>query len=342
MQKIGGAVLLSLRNIFHGFLNKFNSVFKAKSPVLSPHHSRFILLLLLSLALNLAPFTSTAIAATANLAWDANSEPELAGYRVYYGTASKDYATAVDVGNTTAYTVANIEEGTTYYFAVTAYDIHDNETGFSNEAAFSTNQPPTAEAGADQSVNESVVVKLSAFGSSDPDDGIESYSWQQVGGTEVSLSNPTASETIFVSPDVGQKGEALTFQLTVSDRAGRLDTDTCSVYVVDTADPEVLADFDRFTRRAGRPGGVVSMVGGSPYSITVVKVRPAELGSRVRASAPCSAAVLPTAAKPVPNHCRTRAGLSGPAACHRASGSRAALRSHERLVPPRPGRSARS
>ena len=227
--------MLSPQNIFHESLNKFSSVFKAKSAVLNPRHSRFILLLLLSLVLNLVPFSPAAMAATANLAWDANTEPELAGFRVYYGTASGDYATTVDVGNTTAYTAANLEEGTTYYFAVTAYDINRNETGFSNEASFSANQPPTAEAGADQSVNEGVVVKLSAFGSADPDDGIAGYSWQQIGGTEVSLSTPTASETIFVSPDVVQRVEELTFQLTVRDQAGRQAIDTCSVYVLDAA-----------------------------------------------------------------------------------------------------------
>ena len=61
-------------------------------------------------------------AAQVTLAWDPNTEPDLAGYKLYYGTASGDYAEVIDVGNTTMYTVTNLTAGDTYYFAVTAHD----------------------------------------------------------------------------------------------------------------------------------------------------------------------------------------------------------------------------
>ena len=66
------------------------------------------------------------------LQWDANSETDLAGYRVYYGTSSRSYGSPIDVGNTTTYTVSNLAAGT-YYFAVTAYNTSNAESGYSNE-----------------------------------------------------------------------------------------------------------------------------------------------------------------------------------------------------------------
>ena len=74
-----------------------------------------------------------AIAAKVGLAWDANIEPELAGYKIYFGTASGNYSHSVDVGNVTEYTLTGLEEGVTYYLAATAYDKDGNESDFSKE-----------------------------------------------------------------------------------------------------------------------------------------------------------------------------------------------------------------
>jgi fibronectin type 3 domain-containing protein len=41
----------------------------------------------------------------------------------------------VDVGNVTAYAVTNLGVGTTYYFAVTAYNTSGVESSFSNEVS---------------------------------------------------------------------------------------------------------------------------------------------------------------------------------------------------------------
>ena len=78
------------------------------------------------------------------LAWDPNTENDLAGYNVYYGTASRVYDSVIEVGNITSYTVTDLEPETQYYFAITAYDTSGNESDFSVEvSAVPNNVDPT-------------------------------------------------------------------------------------------------------------------------------------------------------------------------------------------------------
>lgn len=70
-----------------------------------------------------------------DLAWDANQEADLAGYKVYYGTSSREYINFIDVGNVTTYRLDDLLEDMTYYIAVTAYDISGNESDFSEEVS---------------------------------------------------------------------------------------------------------------------------------------------------------------------------------------------------------------
>jgi hypothetical protein len=75
---------------------------------------------------------SGAEAATVTLGWDANSETDLAGYRVRYGTASGAYSTTIDVGNQTTATIS-VPDGFVYYFVVQAYNTTGQTSGDSNE-----------------------------------------------------------------------------------------------------------------------------------------------------------------------------------------------------------------
>jgi hypothetical protein len=79
------------------------------------------------------------------------------------------------------------------------------------------NIPPTANASFDQTVDGGDTVLLDGSLSSDPDDGIVSFLWEQTGGPTVSLSDPSAVQPDFVAPDVSFQDVALTFQLTVED-----------------------------------------------------------------------------------------------------------------------------
>jgi hypothetical protein len=103
------------------------------------------------------------------------------------------------------------------------------------------NQPPTADAGTDQTVDEGDTVTLDGSNSSDPDpgDSIASYLWTQAAGTLVTLSDATAVQPTFISPQVGPDGESFTFHLTVVDNGGLQATDTCIVNVTWENNPPI-------------------------------------------------------------------------------------------------------
>jgi hypothetical protein len=99
----------------------------------------FITFFLLPLLFLLAAFNASA--ANLTVAWDPNSESDLAGYNFFYGTTSGNYTFSKDVGNTTSYIVTNLVVGETYYFAVKAYDTSNNESDYSKELVYTLPVP---------------------------------------------------------------------------------------------------------------------------------------------------------------------------------------------------------
>ncbi len=109
----------------------------------------FLFLLLgLSLLFCMGPGSTQSMAAQVTLAWDANTDPAVAGYKLYYGNASRTYGTPVDVGNVTQYALTGVEDEKSTYFAVTAYDTNRNESAFSTELECFTIVPAPAVNGA--------------------------------------------------------------------------------------------------------------------------------------------------------------------------------------------------
>jgi hypothetical protein len=84
----------------------------------------------ITLLLSAAP----AFAGDVTLAWDPNTESDLAGYKVYFGTAPGTYGTPITLGTQTTYTVTGLPPGT-WYFAVTAYNTSGLESAYSNEVS---------------------------------------------------------------------------------------------------------------------------------------------------------------------------------------------------------------
>ena len=83
------------------------------------------------------------------MAWDANTEPDLAGYKIHIGRSSGNYSDPIDVKdqppvncptpydpfniNCCEITLTDLTPGQTYYFAGTAYDKDGNESAYSIE-----------------------------------------------------------------------------------------------------------------------------------------------------------------------------------------------------------------
>ncbi len=85
---------------------------------------------------NLVSVTTGGPLASVTLAWDPNNEPEVTGYRLYYGTESGTYTSVIDVGNLVDRELSDLAYGTTYYFAVTAYSADGLESPLSNEVSY--------------------------------------------------------------------------------------------------------------------------------------------------------------------------------------------------------------
>ena len=114
------------------------------------------------------------------------------------------------------------------------------------------NQPPTANAGSDQSVSVGHTVALDGSASSDGDGSISSYTWSQTAGTAVTLSGATTATPAFTAPATAA---TLTFQLTVTDNLGATATDTVNIVVNDVLTARAGSD------QTARPGDTVTLDG---------------------------------------------------------------------------------
>ncbi len=112
-------------------------------------------------------------------------------------------------------------------FAVTLFGC-SSENGNPNAPP---NQAPTANAGPDQSVASGASVQLDGSASSDPEGGPLTYQWSQTSGLDVVLSDSSAIDPVFDSPQGWSTVEALAFSLMVSDGAGASSIDAVSVNV---------------------------------------------------------------------------------------------------------------
>ena len=117
---------------------RISSLFRYNSSQLAFFHQSFLKTLILSALaffLSLFIFSQDIFAAQIRVAWDPNTEPDLAGYKVYYGAASGTYGAPIDAGKVTTYTLAGLTLGQAYFISVTAYNTSNIESGHSNEVS---------------------------------------------------------------------------------------------------------------------------------------------------------------------------------------------------------------
>lgn len=97
------------------------------------------------------------------------------------------------------------------------------------------NTSPSADAGADRTVQEAETVILIGSGS-DPDGQIVSFAWEQLSGPAVTLSEPNTAQPRFVTPAFSAN-TTFRFRLTVTDNCGASATDEVEVTVEPSIPP---------------------------------------------------------------------------------------------------------
>jgi LmbE family N-acetylglucosaminyl deacetylase len=135
------------------------------------------------------------------------------------------------------------------YLAVAAHDsqggvnryigrwIHKDEF-FWTEQVIGRNRPPVPNAGLDQAVGEGVVVTLDGGASWDRNDDPLVYTWRQITGPRVTLSNPHAVRPTFETPTALAENTVLGFELVVSDATLSSVPDGVKVSVRGSAPPK--------------------------------------------------------------------------------------------------------
>ena len=159
------------------------------------------------------------------LGWDPSSDPNVAGYNIYYGTESHQYANEISVGTGTSVVISGLMEGMTYYFAATTYDIFDQESSFSDEAPYTV---PTAPVDLPITNNcvagQKVILKVSTDETSPL-----KYVWKFN-----SNSIPSSKGGILTLNDIATN-QAGAYSVTVSDSAGMITNLTIYLAVYPTA-----------------------------------------------------------------------------------------------------------
>lgn len=138
------------------------------------------------------------------------------------------------------------------------------------------NQAPIANAGADQSIDDSTEVNLNGSLSTDPDGSIAKYQWNQVSGANVTLVNPTKANASFLAPAV-ETETVVEFELSVEDAEGKSAKDRVVVLVRPSAAPRVELYFP--TKNAIYTANTLSVFGGATAKDATISAVTVDLGT---------------------------------------------------------------
>jgi chitodextrinase len=209
-------------------------------------------------------------AATVNLSWnppttntDSTPLTDLAGYKVYYGTTSGYYTQSIDINNaaTTTYQVNNLTDGTTYYFAITAYNTSLRESDYSNEQCFNSTgncngdtQAPTVPTGLSAQAISSSQINLSWTASTD-NIGVTGYRIYRCTGSSCTPSNQIATSATNSYSNTGLSAStAYTYAVSAYDAAGNVSSPSASA----TATTSSSGDTQAPTVPTGLSGQAIS------------------------------------------------------------------------------------
>ncbi|MFV8783218.1 glycosyl hydrolase family 18 protein [Microbulbifer sp. SA54] len=175
------------------------------------------------------------VAAGASVSLNGSTSSDLDGDALTYSWAQTAGTSVTLQGDNSAvatFSAPGVAADEVLTFALTVSDgalSSTDEVSITVQAA-QANQAPNADAGADQMVITPAVVSLNGSASNDPEGSDLTYSWAQVSGTPVTLSDATVVSPSFSAAVVSVE-EELVFELTVND--GDLsDTDLVSIFLL--------------------------------------------------------------------------------------------------------------
>jgi hypothetical protein len=172
-----------------------------------PLKTSIILIIVYAIFMGVLPF---AWAAQIGLAWDANGESDLAGYKVYYGTASQSYGTPINVGNVTSYTLTGLTQGQTYYVSVTAYDTSNYESNHSSEVSGAATDPAQSVAITIATSPTSLSITVDGTSYTAP----QTFNWTAGSSHSIGVTSPQGTSTtrrVFSSwSDAGAQSHSIT------------------------------------------------------------------------------------------------------------------------------------
>ncbi|MFO1512654.1 MAG: Ig-like domain-containing protein [Verrucomicrobiota bacterium] len=219
---------------------------------------------------------SSFAAGSVTLAWDASPDASAVGYRIYYGPASGAYTNSATVGNVTTAVLTNLVNGSTYYFAATAYNSVGEESPFSNETSYSvpgasTNQIPTLDPISSLTINEDAgaqTVNLSGITSGSVNEAqtltvtATSSNPSLIPNPSVTYTSPNTTGSLAFTPTANGNGSA-TISVTVNDGQAANNTITRTFVVTVTAvnDTPTLAALNDVTINEDSTVQTVSLSG---------------------------------------------------------------------------------
>ncbi|HEV8693954.1 MAG TPA: HYR domain-containing protein, partial [Lysobacter sp.] len=160
-----------------------------------------------------------------------------------------------------SFTAPNIATTTTLSFSLT---VSDGALSSSNDTLVNvlwSNDPPIAVLSCPLEVNEGEELTLDGSDSVDNDNGIASYTWEQLVGLPVITGIETwnAGTATFHAPQLGFVQSGLVpFQLTVTDGSGAQSSAECSVFIHDITPPLISGATDIEAEATSAAGAAVS------------------------------------------------------------------------------------
>jgi hypothetical protein len=137
--------------LYNTIAGRFSEEHSGRPLKVAPRQNRLLLtarygvvLILLAIFPGSAVYSRAAVLLQrVTLAWTPDVDPNVSGYRIYYGVASHNYTTVVNAGNTSTAIIPNLTPGVTYYFAATSYTVAGLESVLSTEISYTPPLPVT-------------------------------------------------------------------------------------------------------------------------------------------------------------------------------------------------------